>query len=281
MTGYYKPSRFTARTQSIKAMLECPLKFQHWADGNGEYNETDSQSLGKAIHLLALEPARSNEVVLEPSFDRRTKIGKEGYQAFVDGLQPDCIVLDARDYNKAHEIAETLKPVIDSLSPVGFEIEHRWPIGDTGITGQVKFDILTKEGFADLKTTYNASRTGFKESAIKYMYDIQMVWYTIAWLNSKNAISKLSLYKAFESVCTNQTLYMPEYIYDIARMESKIPIVAIETHKPYAHAIYTIHESDLIKSVEEIVDAIKSMVTCNKANHYPSYEGGVLRLGRM
>jgi hypothetical protein len=278
MSDYYKPSRFTARTQSIKAMLECPLKFKHWADGNGEFSETNSQALGKAIHLLALEPSRSAEVVLEPNFDKRTKIGKEGHQTFVDSLQPDSIVLDARDYNKAHEIAEILKPVINDLSPIAFEVEHRWPIGDTGITGQAKFDILTKEGFGDLKTTYNASRTGFKESCIKYRYDLQIVWYTIAWLHGKSP-STLLLWTLVSTLCTDK-MYMPEYIYDIARIASKMPIVAIETHKPYAHAIYTIHESDLVKSIVEIVDAIKSIELCNKSNSYPSYEGGVLCLGR-
>ena len=67
----------------IKRMAQSMAHFKYFQD-NPEDNDTQALQFGRAYHKYCLEPYDfSNEFVVAPNIDRRTKSGKEEYANFL------------------------------------------------------------------------------------------------------------------------------------------------------------------------------------------------------
>lgn len=174
-----------------KSHLDCiagksPLHY--WAryrDPNRERNnETPAKQLGTAIHSIILEPDlfTKHYAVNPGGFDRRTNVGKAEWAAFLAENQGKIILEDdgyqkclaIRDAVNRHPLASGLLRAPGKAEQAFFALEP-----DTGELVKCRLDYMHDGGavVVDVKSTEDASPSGFGKSAANYRYFIQPPWY--------------------------------------------------------------------------------------------------------
>lgn len=163
-----------------KLMLLDKSPYHFWYEtlsGMAEKREaTDAMNIGSAFHTLLLEPSKFHrEFAVAPKMDRRTKQGKEDYEAFMQASEGKILLSDDQfvkvnnmvDLVAKHEIVETL------LDEAQFERSIYWTDKETGLQFKTRPDIWSSKMIVDLKTTADASAYSFTRSALNYGYYLQ------------------------------------------------------------------------------------------------------------
>jgi hypothetical protein len=159
----------------VNLMLDCPRRYYHRYMTRTGHDVVDTQAmaLGRAVHMLALEPHLFEKtfVVQTESFDRRTKIGKEGYEGFRQQAHGRSI-LRLEDFQQISDMADAIKthPIWNRFK--GGSVEHSvyWDYQDS-IRLRSRPDYFTDELVIDLKTT--SYLKGFDKSVFRYGYHRQ------------------------------------------------------------------------------------------------------------
>lgn len=169
----------------LKLIGRSPLHY--WAryiDPNREpQEETPALRLGTAIHCAVLEPLRfAAEYAVAPRVDRRTKEGKETWTAF----EAECAaagkkVIADGEYRTCMAISERLNrhPAASVLFRNGVaELSMFWEDAETGVLCKCRPDwLIKKTAIVDVKSTQDASASGFARSVANYEYHVQAAWY--------------------------------------------------------------------------------------------------------
>lgn len=169
----------------LKLIGRSPLHY--WAryiDPNREpQEETPALRLGTAIHCAVLEPWRfADEYAVAPKVDRRTKDGKDTWAAF----EAECAaggkkVIADGEYRTCMAISERLNrhPAASVLFRNGVaEVSMFWEDAETGVVCKCRPDWLIKRtAIVDVKSTQDASASGFARSVANYEYHMQAAWY--------------------------------------------------------------------------------------------------------
>lgn len=163
-------------------LRESPEKAK-WAWENPE-QPTPALLFGQAVHKLILEPDTfDDEFAVAPDCDRRTKAGKEAYNAFCEGLG-DRGIITIDQYQTAVEMqkAALQAPFVAKLLQGEHEKPMLWVDELTGETCKIRIDVLNTSTstpiIVDYKSTEDASTDGFMRSAIKYGYSFQAAMYS-------------------------------------------------------------------------------------------------------
>lgn len=167
----------------LSLIAKSPAHFKYAMD-NPNSEDTPSLLFGRAVHKYILEKEDfDKEFAVAPSCDRRTKAGKEQYEAFlIENQGKDVISIDDMEKIKA------MSDVIDSI-PMARRLlqgEHEqsffWTDAKTGEMVKCRPDCITKIGnthiLVDYKTTDNAETESFMKSAMRYSYDLQAGMYS-------------------------------------------------------------------------------------------------------
>ena len=173
-TEYFSDPAINCSALKIIAQ-KTPLHFKSKQEEPRE--ETPALMIGSAVHCLTLEPDLFNaRYVIAPKIDKRTKAGKEEWS---DLEATGRIVLSEDDADKIMSIANAVRThkTASKLITGGFaEVSVFTEI--YGTPAKCKCDYLRENvAIIDLKTTENASKTGFMKSVIKYGYHQQAAWY--------------------------------------------------------------------------------------------------------
>lgn len=130
-----------------------------------------------------LEPLRyAEEYVIAPQVDRRTKDGKETWAAFVEECEAKGrTVISAEDHRVCMAISDRLNkhPAASVLFRSGApELSMFWEDAETGVTCKCRPDWLIKRtAIIDVKSTTDASASGFSRAVANYEYHMQAAWY--------------------------------------------------------------------------------------------------------
>jgi hypothetical protein len=155
-------------SSACKLLLSSP-KTYHYVTKYGQ-DESDAFTVGRLVHLMALEPHRVAEYDIIDVQSKNTNIWKE---AKARGGQ----IITKKEYNEARRIADALlrnESVLGYIQGCQFEVPAIGMI--EGIPFRAKADILGDNFIADLKTTQDLRAWPF--SARKYCYDMQAYIYT-------------------------------------------------------------------------------------------------------
>ena len=149
---------------------------------------TDAMNLGSLVHAMVLEPHVVDRLfVASPKFDRRTKAGREDYSKFLDDHPGQKVVTEA-EWEQATMMTEAVRNhphaggLVDNVIAHGTaEKEYYWT-DERGIDRKAKVDglVMSSDGcdfILDLKTTMDASPSGFRKSISKFCYGTQMAYY--------------------------------------------------------------------------------------------------------
>ena len=161
---------------------ESPEKFKWYKDHPEK--PTPALLFGQVVHKLLLEPdGFETEFAVLPEVDRRTKSGKDEYNAFLEENNGKGIVT-LEMFQTAWEMAEKAKqePFVAKLLKGEHEKPYFWTDEVTGENCKCRVDCLTDIGgkpyIIDYKTCSDASNDSFMRDAIKYGYHVQSAMYS-------------------------------------------------------------------------------------------------------
>jgi len=176
----YRNSDGISRTE-LWRLRESPEKFK-WFQDHPE-PATPALIFGTVVHKLLLDPDDfENEFAVSPDVDRRTKDGKEAYNAFLEASSGKAIITSS-DYEKAVEMAKKASELafVKKLLDGEHEKPFYWMDDLTGELCKCRVDCFStisgKAVVVDYKSTTDASTDGFIRSAINYGYDFQTGMY--------------------------------------------------------------------------------------------------------
>lgn len=166
----------------IKRMAQSMAHFKYFLD-NPEDKDTPALQFGRAYHKYCLEPYDfSNEFVVAPNIDKRTKKGKEEYAKFLSEAEgKEVISQEAMDTLESMRTALYATPFVKKLIYGKHEESFFWKDEETGIECKCRPDsygeISGQPICVDLKTCQCAETEKFMRDAIKLNYDIQAAHY--------------------------------------------------------------------------------------------------------
>lgn len=187
---------FAADALNSHGVMDLMQSPKHYYARNiqGEKKEpTSSMKFGRLVHLAILQTEMFSErMVLEPKFDKRTKIGKEGFHDWSESLKPGDIPVQEDDFEKLTKMMNSWKehPLSKTFEDSCLA-EHVlfWRDKETGVICKMKPDLVTVKEIKhkditipkglciDLKSTTDARASEFIRSIFNYTYDIQAAWY--------------------------------------------------------------------------------------------------------
>lgn len=144
---------------------------------------TKAMEFGTAVHTFLLEPHLfSEQYAVSEKFDRRTKVGKEGFEAFQQANVGKTII-DEEDAVKLQRIvanAKAIPQIQEALA--GFDKEKTFEFSFVDQPFKARLDLVDPEGMIiiDVKTTKDASATEFAKTMMNLDYDMQLAIYSQA-----------------------------------------------------------------------------------------------------
>lgn len=163
------------RRSDLWLMHISPYHFKYRIDHPQE--QTPTLALGSMIHKYILEPDTFfDEYAIAPEVDRRTKAGKEEYNAFVESLG-DKEAVSVTDYEVAKEMAAAIPDEVRELFKGKKEEPIVWTDPQTGEICKCRADVIGDGIIVDYKTTTSCQDGHFERSCKAYGYKFQAGMY--------------------------------------------------------------------------------------------------------
>ena len=234
----------------LDQIAKSPLHY--WArylDPNRVWPEpTPAMRLGTAFHTHVLELDQwDKQIAVAPGdINRRTKEGKEQWAAFeADAKRKTVITADDAEVVMAMGRSVWRHPAAAMLLHWQGKAEttHMWTDPTTGAECKCRPDWLTNDGnlIIDLKTTEDASPSGFQRSVANYRYHCQASWY----LDGVEAA----------------TGHRPD----------QFIFICVEKKPPYAVAVYAADAEMIHIGAETAARDLARLVECKASNTWPGY----------
>ena len=242
----YRKHEGVSRSELNILLTKSPMHLKY----TQEHPEEDTPALleGRAAHKLILEPETfTEEFVIAPQCDRRTKEGKETYAAFVEAAEgKEVITTDTM--TKIYEMAEAIKQ--NEVAVKFLQGEHEqsyfWTDAETGEKCKVRPDCIAEvdgqKYIVDYKTTESCADGAFERSVRKYGYKFQAGMYR-------------------------------EGVFQNTFDDYKFAFVAQEKKAPYASRVYICDDDFVREGYEAFREAIGIYHWCKENDNWFGYQG--------
>ena len=245
----YREHEGVSRSELNILLTKSPFHFKYAQENKDE--ETLALLEGRAAHKMILEPETFyDEYAVAPKCDRRTKEGKETYQAFVDQSQGKDIITD-ESMEKITQMAEAIKLNETAVKFLkgAHEQSFFWTDADTGEPCKVRPDCLSevegKKYIVDYKTTDSCADRAFEHSIRKYGYKFQAGMYR-------------------------------EGVFQNTFDEYGFVFIAQEKKAPYASRVYFCSDEFIREGYEQFRNAIDIYHWCKENNDWYGYADEML-----
>jgi hypothetical protein len=179
--------------------------YQRYLSGQHEEKSSKALEIGSAVHMAVLEPELFAETyAIYPELDRRTKAGKEAFEAFIE-QNANKAFLSASDFQQCLALAESVKShekAAKLLESGKAEQTITWDDLETGAPCKARPDFVTERMgstfIVDLKTTEDASPRAFSRSAYKYRYHVQAAFYLDGYEQAHGVTPEAFIFVAVE-----------------------------------------------------------------------------------
>lgn len=215
---YFKVEALSA--SGCKHLLRSAAHYKAWRDTPKE--PTNAMKLGTASHGLILEPELTHFIVQPPHIDRRTKAGREEYDALVDEAERRRLpIISYDDAIKAEEIRDAVYAnphAMNLLLEAQTEVPHFWRSNECDVNCKAKLDAIRPDigAVIDIKTTRDASVAGFTRAIFNMFYHLQAAHYAEAYAMMHEGAFPTNFY-----------------------------FIAVETEAPYAVGVYNLSQSSI------------------------------------
>lgn len=238
-------------------MSESPAKFKWFKDHPPE--PTPALTFGQVVHKLILQPETfEDDFAILTDVDRRTKVGKEAFDAFLNRLDGRTAIIQS-DYEKAQEMASAVfqnrlaASILEDRHDIAIlssqhEVPFFWTDPDTGEQCKCRCDALTviddRIVIVDYKTAGSAKTDVFNQSIYKYGYHLQAAMY------SEGVMRAMDLE------------YRPEFWF-----------VVQEKSAPYAVNVVTIPETVMQAGIDVYREYLGIYHQCRETDYWYGYNG--------
>lgn len=203
---------------------------------------TKNMQLGTAVHSLVLEPEKAkDEIAVMPGFNLRTKLGRADRDDFIEDNRGK-VILTGSEWKQAQDMAGSLLAFIEKDEVLRLVFENYiaessvywWYRSNDPDDGteykqmcKVRPDILCTEYpvLGDIKTSQDATYTGFQKSIINFDYHVSAAMY-LEGVNQNREI--------IEGLCNSS---VGEYRYD------RFIFLVVENEPPYLSAVYELDKN--------------------------------------
>ena len=242
----YRENEAISRSELSVLLKETPMHFKYRKENPKE--DTPALAFGRAAHKYILEKELfSLEFAVAPVCDRRTKAGKETYEAF---LQESAgkEVITAEDYETIKAMAQAVDedPFARAFLTGECEQSFFWTDAETGEACKVRPDCIAlvngKRYIVDYKTTNSCADGAFEKSVRQFGYKFQTGMYR-------------------------------EGVFQNTFEEYGFAFVAQEKTAPYACRVYVCNEDFMIEGYEQFKKALNLYHWCKVNNCWYGYEG--------
>jgi hypothetical protein len=220
-----------------------------------ESKDTPAMAMGRAAHALVFEPSTfCDRYVKAIEVDKRTTQGKKDWEIFQQTVVGKTII-PADDFDSVFEIAKEVRSHPASavlLSDIHPELTLLWNDEATGINCKGRADAYNEElrCFIDLKTTLDASESGFYRTYESRGYGRQAAWYLAG-------AKKIGL--PVDHFC----------------------FIAAEKEPPYGVQVFKVTERDVQKYTDINNRLLQRWANCKRTQQYPSYSETIVNLGEL
>lgn len=229
---------------SLNNMSKSPTHYRHNLDNPME--STPAMVFGSLVHTICLEPFEVEErYAVIPSCDKRTKEGKALMAEFKENNKGKIAV--SKDHmDKAQAMFQSINNNTLACDLMGRSGDNEMAVfsedKDTGLMLRGKIDRICEESncIVDLKTTSDASNSGFQQSVFRYNYHRQASMYI--------------------DLCTSQGLKIDAMIF-----------VTVEKEAPYAVNVFELDDYTLEKGRRAYKNDLQTLAGCEFSNTWPSY----------
>lgn len=236
------------RRSDLWRMHESPEKYKWFLEHPPE--STPTLTFGAAAHKMLLEPdGFDDEFAVLPNVDKRTKAGKEAYEAFLID-SGDKTVITQDDYDTIAAMTEKANsiPYVRELLNGEHEKSFFWDDQDTGERCKVRVDIITamngKITIADYKTAANAKTEIFNNDIFRYGYHLQAYMYTEAVMQDMHLTER------------------PDFLF-----------VVQEKKAPYAVNLVQVTEDVMLAGMDTFRELIGTLHQCKETGFWYGYTG--------
>lgn len=206
--------------------------------------DTAAFKFGRAVHAAILTPAayKRDFAIIPAGIDRRTKAGKEEYQAFIEASAGKEIIT-AEDAETVAGIVRAFKKNPDAVALLkGTKREKPlfWT-DDNDVDCKCRVDAFKSGIMVDLKTAADAETDMFCREAIRYGYDVQAAHYIDGYQHKVSAVR-------------------PDWYF-----------IVIEKAEPYSINILKADIGFLDYGYMRRLELIEKLKTCTESNSFPGY----------
>ena len=223
-------------------LRRSPAHYKYYLENPPE--DTAAFRFGRAVHAAILTPAayKRDYAIIPEGIDRRTKAGKEEYQAFLNA--------SAGKETISADDAETIKGIVRAFKKNRDAVEllkgtkRERPIfwkDDNGILCKCRIDAYKAGIMIDLKTAADAQTDTFGREAVRYGYDVQAAHYIDGYQHKISAIR-------------------PEWYF-----------IVIEKAEPYAVNILRADIGFIDRGIILRQELIEQLIKCREKNDFPGY----------
>ena len=238
--AYHKEEGISS--SGISLILDCPKRYHHEYVEKTKEQKNDAYMIGRAVHMLALEPKKYHESFykMTETVDLRTKSGKEFYEK-VCNEAGDKQILRPAEWELIEDIAHSIEQhaVWNKVGSGNVEHSIYWDGGIYNTRLRARPDFFNDNIIIDLKTTESIS--AFSRSVYQYGYHRQAAM-QIDGL--KNIDGKNRFFAFF----------------------------VVEKKAPHLTACFQLDEQAIEQGRKEYLDGAVIYSECLKLNEWPGYE---------
>jgi exodeoxyribonuclease VIII len=209
---------------------------------------TPAMAIGSAVHthVLELDQWDARYVTAPEGINRRTNAGKAEWETFETAATGRTVLAKADAelvMRMGHSVFRHPAAAMLLAMPGKAETTHMWIDEATGLQCKCRPDWLTDDGslIVDLKTTEDASPSGFRKSIANFRYFVQASWYL-------DGIEQAT-----------------------GKRPEQFIFLCVEKKAPYACAVYAADAEMIEAGAKTAARDLDVLATCRQANAWPGY----------
>ena len=175
--SYYIDTEYVTNSMLNNLTGKSPEYFKHVMEN--PLPTTAAMKFGSALHMQVLQPEEYDKnYVVMPKFDKRTKKGKENFEAFTN-KHTFKTVLSQEDHDVIHDMTNKLFQDKDAVQLLSNGLKEHivvWNNEEYNVNCKGMLDVFNKERniIVYLKTTKDTSYYGFAKSIKKFNYNMKI-----------------------------------------------------------------------------------------------------------
>lgn len=219
---------------------QSPAHYKAWLDGMVSDDPTPAMAFGSAFHCALLEPMDFYSRYKAFSGDRRTKAGKEDYEAI---QKSGATIITQDNLNDILAMKQVIygHPLGHKILSSGISEVSAFDSFD-GVRVKARIDFVPShpdfaDALVDIKTTADASAVAFAKTAAQMRYHVQAAWYLRFFPGERR----------------------------------RFIFIAVEKVAPWECAVYEIDQPAIDLGNAEIDRQLELFKSCQEFNSWPGY----------